>query len=214
MQEAPIVGVGHELTFAPGVRPESAKLLHLARTNGIWNVLQISNPRAAQLIELYFGTEANLIDLSWIAQVTTPAGVRYIIISGLKFLWQQLPAEIQEQLPLSKTQRLKITQTPRTRAKMSQTKMRNDAEDKAAEKENDQFEPEKQIWFFLKKYGLLGELESGCLPMPITPRQMKILRDFFEKGGPKPKESLLDRLTIAAAWIGVFTKMQFDGQDI
>lgn len=202
---------GHiEDTYGPGVRPESVSFLTSASSNGTWKALEESDHKAANLIRLYFRTEATLDELAAALHIK-PHIVRGIILKGIEFLWQKLSPDLQEQFPLKTILRLKITQTPKTKEKM-----RKSANARLAQKtldrneeESDQFEPEREIWSFLKKHSLLDKLEADCIPNPISPLQFAILANFFENGGKKPKGLLLEQYSVAAAWIGALASEVF-----
>jgi sigma-70-like protein len=89
-----------------GVSPLTAAFLRAAIHTGAWRRL---DDRSASLIAAYFATEATLASCGQ-ASGTSNERVRQLIGSGLRTLWECLPAELQarypwEAVPKSKDQR-------------------------------------------------------------------------------------------------------------
>ncbi len=193
---------GHiEDTFGPGVRLESINFLTLASSNGTWKALEATNRKAVNLIRLYFRTEATIDELAAALHIK-PHIVRGIILKGIEFLWQELSPELQEQFPLKTVQRLKITQTPKTKEKMRKSNHTRQAREASGQDEDsDSWEPEKEIWVYAREHELLTLLVIVGF---ISEKEGEILRRFFEHDnvlGPieEPSANLLDRFTIGVA---------------
>jgi len=111
-----------EITTSPssafGVSKKTAEFLIDAVSSGAHETLEV---RKRNLVGIYFGTEASIADLTVIAGVSSREGVRQLILSGMKKLWQNLPPTLQEKYRPEEIIKLKTGFSPKARAKIGKT---------------------------------------------------------------------------------------------
>jgi hypothetical protein len=102
-----------------GVAPATHAFLSAALASGASEAL---DDRRRALLRTYFSTEASLAELAPLAGVRSRQRVQQLLLSGLRTLWEHLPAPLQRQYPLAEILRLKTTRgrspSAETRAKL------------------------------------------------------------------------------------------------
>lgn len=190
------------------------------------------DPLERNLIGLYFGTKSSLENLTFFAQTRTRNVVKKLIISGLKKIWEQLPADLKEKYPQQKVIKLKsrhIKHSSQTLAKMSEAtknKWRDpiyranviDSEqgwrrEKKSLKNIKRYRKDsghkisselRDLWEVAKEQDLLEKMISKNF---LNPEQLQILKNYFENDGQNghgesPSEWLLERFGMAVARLG------------
>lgn len=109
-----------ERAIQNGVRPPTYDFLVAAIKNGAHHELDV---RRRNLIGAYFMADVSLKDLVPMAQITSRQEVAFLLKSGLKMLWEHLPAKLQEKYSPEEVVQLKDKGvfSPSRRAKVSET---------------------------------------------------------------------------------------------
>lgn len=106
----------HEGLTLDGVLPETVAFLQAAmQTEAYKN----TPPSTAQLIDVYYGTDATLKTLEANTGISSER-IRQLIRLGLDEMWNNLPPDVQAQYPKEQVITLKKAFSPETRARISQ----------------------------------------------------------------------------------------------